>query len=147
MPIICIGAVNTPNALPMRMRYYWSNIILTNICSHKVLFLWCGRLSTSLSSRDRESSYLLVAEVARWYKKTGVKKWLTMLSVCTMCNMQVQLWRLLAFLHSHTFLPPTWQVKKSWGKKLKTTQVQCIQLHDLCKLCIQHVFANCTEWL
>ena len=38
----------------------------------------------------------------------------------------------------------------SWGKKVKATQVQCTQLHDLCKLCIQYiitVFANCTEWL
>ena len=36
------------------------------------------------------------------------------------------------------------------GRKLKVTQVQCTQFHDVCKLCIQYVttvFANCAEWL
>jgi len=52
------------------------------------------------------------------------------------------------FAQSHIHTPHMVSKKRSWGMKLKTTQAQCIQVHDLCKLFIQHVttvFANCTE--
>ena len=65
------------------------------------------------------------------------------------CQSRFECPTVLCIKHCKSNYTPSEKKEKSWGKKVKATQVQCTQLQDLCKLCIQHVTtvsANCTEW-